>query len=151
VQRRSLPAKHDSRQLKDRESDPELSEKQSDGALTLNGFRVSLRQFEQQGIVASFIQDLFPLGRSTVQLSFIGSWLWHVPEALRKSRALDLAAESLALAYFAKEAGSTETLIRSHLLYTDALRSLSESLQDHRSRLASETLCATLLLVHYEV
>jgi hypothetical protein len=48
--------------------------------LNLNGPRLNLRSFEQEGIVASFVQDLFPLGRLTVQHSFIGSWLWHVPQ-----------------------------------------------------------------------
>jgi hypothetical protein len=46
--------------------------------LKLNGFRLGLRSLEQEGIVASFVQDLFPLGRLTLQHSFIGSWLWHV-------------------------------------------------------------------------
>lgn len=64
---------------------------------------------------------------------------------------MDLAAESLALAYFAKKDGSTETLIRSYNIYTIALSNLTTAIQDHRSRLASETLSATLLLVHFEV
>ncbi|KAH8698004.1 hypothetical protein BGW36DRAFT_270695, partial [Talaromyces proteolyticus] len=104
----------------------------------------------QKGIVASFVQDLFPLGQLTAQHSFIGSWLWHVPEVLHENYAMDIAVESLALAYFAKKAGSTEMLIRSHNAYANALVSLSGALQDHRLRLTSETLCATLLLVHFE-
>ncbi|OCK75439.1 hypothetical protein K432DRAFT_308489 [Lepidopterella palustris CBS 459.81] len=114
------------------------------------GIRMSSRYLEQEGIVASFIQDIFPLGRSTVQLSFIGSWLWHVPEVLQKNHAMDFAAEALALVYFAKKANSMDTLVRSHWAYANALRDLSRALQDHSSRFASETLCATLLLVHYE-
>lgn len=112
---------------------------------------MSLRHLEQQGIVASFVQDIFPLGRSTVQRSFIGSWLWHVPQALQKSRAMDQAAEALALAYFAKKADSKEVLIRSQWIYSSALIRLSKALLCPRSQFASETLCATLLFVHYEV
>jgi hypothetical protein len=117
----------------------------------LNGLRPSLRSLEREGVVASFIQDLFPLGRSTVQHSFIGSWLWHVPEVLHKNNAMDLAAECVALAYFAKQAGSTEALIRSHNTYGNALRNLSNALRDRKLYASSETLCATLLLVHFEV
>jgi hypothetical protein len=115
------------------------------------GFRMSTRNIEQQGIVTSFIQDLFPIGQSTMQLSFIGSWLWHVPQVLQKSNAMDLAAEALALVYYARKTNSKETLVRSSWVYTNALRALSRALQAHCSRFASETLCATLLLVHYEV
>jgi hypothetical protein len=113
--------------------------------------RINSRSMEQKGIVASFIQDIFPIGQSVLQLSFIGSWLWHVPEALHKNHAMDLAAESLALAYFAKTTKSMETLMRSRWVYAKALRSLSAALQDSKSRFASEILCATLLFVHYEV
>jgi hypothetical protein len=113
--------------------------------------RINSQSIEQKGIVASFIQDLFPIGQSTVQLSFIGSCLWHVPEALQRNHAMDLAAESLALVYFAKTAKSMETLMRSHWVYANALRALSIALQDSKSRFAFETLCATLLLIHYEV
>lgn len=119
--------------------------------LKLTGFRPDLRCIEQEGIVASFIQDLFPSGRVTVQYSFIGSWLWRVPEALHRNHAMDLAAESLAVAYYAKKANSAQALIRSRKLYGFALRMLSIALQDQCSRFSSETLCATLLLVHYEV
>jgi hypothetical protein len=115
------------------------------------GIRLRLRDIERKGIVASFIQNLFPLGQSTLQLSFIGSWLWHVPEVLQKNQAMDLAAESLALVYFAKTTNSVETLMHSRWMYANALRALSGALQDRNSRFASETLCATLLLVHYEV
>jgi hypothetical protein len=127
------------------------SNEQNHAMPILNISRLSLRQFEQQGIVASFVQDIFPLGQSTVQLSFIGSWLWHVPQALQKSRTMDEAAEALALAYFAKKTESKEALMRSQCKYSSALTGLSKALQCPRSRFASETLCATLLFVHYEV
>ncbi|ORY00298.1 hypothetical protein BCR34DRAFT_114221 [Clohesyomyces aquaticus] len=118
--------------------------------LSLTGFRSEFRSLEREGIVATFVQDLFPIGRLTVQHSFIGSWLWHIPQILHKNRPIDLAAESLALAYFAKKASSNEMLIRSRNTYANALRSLSNAVLDHRSRFTSETLCAALLLVHFE-
>jgi len=43
--------------------------------LMMNGLRLDLRSHEQEGIVGSFVQDLFPLGQLTIQHSFIGSWL----------------------------------------------------------------------------
>lgn len=64
---------------------------------------------------------------------------------------MDLAAESLALAYFAKKTGSKKLLVRASETYAHALSDLSSALQDRRQRLASQTLCATLLLVHFEV
>ena len=42
-------------------------------------------------------------------------------------------------------------MIRSRSAYTGALNALSKVLQDPKKRLASETLSATVLLVHYEV
>lgn len=120
-------------------------------ALISNGFRMSLRSLEQEGIVTSFVQDLFPLGGLTVQHSFIGSWLWNVPAFLNRSLAMDVAAEAVALAYFARKIGSTEMLMQSRSVYANALKHLSIALKDSSLRLASGTLCATLLLIHYEV
>jgi len=123
----------------------------SSDTLSLTGSRPPIRYVERQGIVGSFIQDIFPLGRLTVQHSFIGSWFWRIPEALHTNPAMDLAAEAVAFAYLAKKSGSTETLIRSRKLYGGALKMVSIALHGERSRFASETLCAILLLVHFEV
>ena len=106
---------------------------------------------ERTQVVASFIEELFPLGRESVQASFIGNWLHHIPHALHRNAAVDQAAETLALAYFAKTSSCNSTLMRSYRTYELSLRSLSKSLQCPDSRLSSETLCATLLLLHYEV
>jgi hypothetical protein len=102
-------------------------------------------------IVASFVQDLFPSGPGPIQLSFIGGWLWLVPSVLHQQPTLDLAAESLASVYFAKKSGSNLTLVRSYQAYSSALGKLSKALQHPTRGLSSETLCAILLLVHYEV
>ena len=112
---------------------------------------VNSSPMERTQVVASFIEELFPLGHESVQVSFIGNWLHHIPQALHRNAAVDQAAETLALAYFAKTSSCNSTLMRSYRTYEIALRSLSKSLQHPDSRLSSETLCATLLLLHYEV
>ena len=106
---------------------------------------------ERDQVVASFVQDLFPLSTGPLRQSYIGGWLWLVPTVLRQQLSLDLAAESLALVYFAKKTGSSDALMRSYTAYSSALANVSRALQHPERRLSSETLCATLLLVHYEV
>ncbi|KAF5988647.1 hypothetical protein FBULB1_1380 [Fusarium bulbicola] len=75
---------------------------------------------ERDQILSSFIPAMFPLGSSTAQISFLGSWLWHIPPRLGSSVVLDHAA-FLALA-----------------------------LDDAKDQLSANVLCATVLLGHFE-
>lgn len=102
-------------------------------------------------LVANFVEDLYPLGPGPIQHSFLGGWLWLVPSAMHEHCTLDLAAESLASVYFAKKSQSTAVLVRGYEAYSRALPQLSRALQNPKHRSSLETLCATLLLVHYEV
>ncbi|PVH93735.1 hypothetical protein DM02DRAFT_695211 [Periconia macrospinosa] len=107
------------------------------------------RQHRTQ-IITTFIQDLFPIDQGRQQHSFIGGWLWLVPSVLQQKDTLDLAAESIALGYFGKKSNSKQMLMQSYSVYSRALRCLSRALQHKDQKFASETLCAALLLVHYE-
>jgi hypothetical protein len=115
------------------------------------GRAVSPQSVQRLQLVSRFVEDLFPLGRNTVQHSFIGTWLWNIPQRAQWSDAMELAAECLALAYFAKVSRSKMPTMRSREVYALALDGLSKDLESPVSRLSSETLCATLLLIHYEV
>jgi hypothetical protein len=115
------------------------------------GQSVGSQPVQRLQLVSRFVEDLFPLGRNTVQHSFIGSWLWTIPQRAKWSRSMELAAECLALAYFAKMSCALKPNVRSRETYSLALDSLSKDLKCPASRVSSETLCATLLLVHYEV
>ncbi|KAK8115551.1 hypothetical protein PG984_012053 [Apiospora sp. TS-2023a] len=105
---------------------------------------------ERQQLVFSFISAMFPLGVASVQRSFLGSWLWHIPARLNGSRALDYAALSVALAYFARTSSAAQVLHNAQLAYTLALRYLAAAIADGAERAGSDVLCATMLLGHYE-
>ncbi|KAK4233388.1 hypothetical protein C8A03DRAFT_19539 [Achaetomium macrosporum] len=105
---------------------------------------------ECKQIVSSFVSSLFPYGTKSLQRSFFGTWLWHVPLHLGDSEALDHAALSLALAYFGRISGDGQVLRNAELSYTRALRSLAVALADSHKRYRSEILCSTLLLGYYE-
>jgi hypothetical protein len=123
--------------------------------LDLNLTRPSHATIQRVQIVSNFVHDLFPMGLSQLQPSHIGAWLWLVPTIVQQHSTLGLAAEALALMYFAKKstaAGrSDEALMRSSEAYLQAIRDLSRALQNPHKCLSSETLCSSLLLVHYEV
>ncbi|KAH8909304.1 hypothetical protein BR93DRAFT_875887 [Coniochaeta sp. PMI_546] len=107
-------------------------------------------KLDRDQILSVFVSAMFPLGSSSAQSSFLGSWLWHVPLRLGSSAVLDHAALSLALAYFARLSGDQLVLRNAELSYAIALRSLTAAISDPDNRLASEVLCAVLLLGHYE-
>ncbi|RBQ75449.1 hypothetical protein FVER14953_05368 [Fusarium verticillioides] len=94
---------------------------------------------------------MFPLGSSTAQISFLGSWLWHLPPRLGSSAALGHAALSLAWAYFAKLYGDPIALRNAEISYLRAVKSLAAALDDVKEQLSSNVLCATVLLGHFEV
>lgn len=106
---------------------------------------------ERQQLVFSFVSAMFPLGVASVQRSFLGSWLWHVPARLNGSRALDYAALFVALAYFARTYGAARLLHQAQAAYALALRYLAAAIADSATRTGSDVLCATMLLGHYEV
>ncbi|KAI5463876.1 hypothetical protein BGZ63DRAFT_201376 [Mariannaea sp. PMI_226] len=114
-------------------------------------YRLSSWKPERDQLLSSFVSAMFPLGVASAQASFLGSWLWHVPPRLGKYAVLDLAALSLASAYFARTSGDERILQRAEVAYTLALRSLSKAISDTSMRFSSEVLCAALLLGHYEV
>jgi hypothetical protein len=106
---------------------------------------------EHEQLLSSFVSILFPLGDITVQSSFLGSWLWHVPPRFGRNVALDYAAMSLAYAYFGGISQSQVLLRAADLFYSRSLRSLTKAIADRNKRLSPEVLCATLLLGYYEV
>ncbi|KAJ6108201.1 hypothetical protein N7523_009524 [Penicillium sp. IBT 18751x] len=106
---------------------------------------------EHEQLLSSFVSIVFPLGDISVQSSFLGSWLWHVPPRFGRNVALDHAAMSLAYAYFGGTSQSQFLLRTADLFYSRALRSLTKAIADHNKRLSPEVLCATLLLGYYEV
>ncbi|KAK2123249.1 hypothetical protein NOF04DRAFT_1407037 [Fusarium oxysporum II5] len=105
---------------------------------------------ERDQVLSSFVSDMFPLGSSTAQISFLGSWLWHLPPRLGSSAVLDHAALSVAWAYFAKVYGDSLALRNAELSYLCAVRSLASALDDAKEQLSSNVLCATVLLGHFE-
>ncbi|KAF5594071.1 fungal transcriptional regulatory n-terminal [Fusarium pseudoanthophilum] len=106
---------------------------------------------ERDQILSSFVSAMFPLGSSTAQISFLGSWLWHLPPRLGGSAALDHAALSVAWAYFAKLYGDPIALRNAEIWYLCAVRSLATALDDAKEQLSSNVLCATVLLGHFEI
>lgn len=113
--------------------------------------RLDSLQLEAYQIISSFVSAMFPLGLASVQSSFLGSWLWHVPSRLGCDQALDYAALSLACAYFARISQGHIASLHSQMSYNLALKSLAKAIADKRRSLSSEVLCASLLLDHYEV
>ncbi|KAF5703948.1 C6 zinc finger domain-containing protein [Fusarium mundagurra] len=105
---------------------------------------------ERDQILSSFVSAMFPLGSSTAQISFLGSWLWHLPPRLGNSVVLDHAALSVAWAYFAKLYGDPVALRNAEFSYLCAVRSLALALDDAKEQLSSNVLCATVLLGHFE-
>ncbi|KAF5596705.1 cutinase transcription factor 1 beta [Fusarium pseudocircinatum] len=105
---------------------------------------------ERDQILSLFVSAMFPLGSSTAQISFLGSWLWHLPPRIGSSAVLDHAALSVAWPYFAKLYGDPIALRNAELSYLCAVRSLALALDDAKEQLSSNVLCATVLLGHFE-
>ncbi|KAF5539794.1 C6 zinc finger domain-containing protein [Fusarium napiforme] len=119
------------------------------------GLNVKLNQpsnfkAERDQILSSFVSAMFPLGSSTVQISFLGSWLWHLQPRLGSSAVLDHAALSVAWAYFAKLQSDPIALRNAEISYLGAVRILASALDDAKEQLSSNVLCATVLLGHFE-
>jgi hypothetical protein len=108
-------------------------------------------KLERDQLLSSFVSTMFPLGVASVQSSFLGSWLWHVPPRLGSSDALDHAALSLALAYFGRVSSNRRAIQNAQLCYSFALKALAVAIADQRQQFSSEVLCATMLLGYYEV
>jgi len=106
---------------------------------------------DRDQILAAFVSAMFPLASGAARSSFLGTWLWHVPPRLGQNSVLDAAAQSFALAYFARLSRDVLLLRRAELSYVVALRSLATAIADPDKRLDSEVLCAVMLLGHYEV
>lgn len=113
--------------------------------------QLSSSKLDRDQILSAFVSAMFPLGSSSVQSSFLGSWLWQVPSRLGSNALFDRAALSLALAYFARLSGDQAVLRNAELSYATALRSLVPAIADPSQQFGSEVLCAVLLLGHYEV
>ncbi|KAF5540127.1 fungal transcriptional regulatory n-terminal, partial [Fusarium mexicanum] len=106
---------------------------------------------ERDQILSSFVSAMFPLGSPTAQISFLGSWSWHIPPRLGSSVVLDHAALSVAWAYFAKLYGDPIALRNAESSYLCAVRSLALALDDAKDQLSANVLCTTVLLGHFEV
>jgi hypothetical protein len=106
---------------------------------------------ERDQILSAFVSAMFPLGSATVQTSFLGSWLWHLPPRLGSSAVLDYAALSVSWAYFAKLYGDPLALRKAENAYACAVKGLALALGDEKQQLSENVLCATVLLGHFEV
>ncbi|KAF5584352.1 C6 zinc finger domain protein [Fusarium subglutinans] len=106
---------------------------------------------ERDQILSSFVSAMFPLASATAQISFLGSWLWHIPPRLGSSIVLDHAALSVAWSYFAKLYGDPIALRNAETSYLCAVRSLALALDDAKDQLSANVLCATVLLGHFEI
>jgi hypothetical protein len=132
--------------------DPRLPRKYQDMAKSSTQLRTfNSPSLNQSQIVSSFVSNFFPPSSLIPELSFFGNWLWCVPKYIGHSRALDCAAQCLALAYFGRMVGYADALYSSRRSYAIALRNLSKAISNKRSGLSSETLCTTMLLSLYEV
>ncbi|KAF4427920.1 hypothetical protein F53441_14070 [Fusarium austroafricanum] len=105
---------------------------------------------ERDQILFLFVSGMFPLGSTSPQNSFLGSWLWHLPPRLGSSTVLDYAALSVAWAYFSRMHGDPLALKNSELSYLSAVKSLALAIDNPKEQLSSNVLCATMLLGHYE-
>lgn len=94
---------------------------------------------------------MFPLGANSMQNSFLGSWLWHVPLHLGSSSVLDYAALAVAWAYFGRVSSNQNAINRARISYSVALRALAAALDDTTMQYSAEVICATMLLGLYEV
>jgi hypothetical protein len=112
---------------------------------------LSSSKLDRDQILSAFVSAMFPLGSSSMQSSFLGSWLWHVPSRLGSSGLLDRAALSLASAYFARVSGDQVMFRNAELSYSMALSGLVPAIASPSRRLSSEVLCTVMLLGHYEV
>jgi hypothetical protein len=113
--------------------------------------RLSSHAVTQRQLVSSFVSDFFPIVSSTTRLSYLGSWLWLLLDRCGQHFATDVASHALALAYFAKRSSDQSILIAACQHYSLALRALVLAISDPKLRLDSGTLCAAMLLVHFEV
>jgi hypothetical protein len=102
-------------------------------------------------LLACFIADMFPIGVASVQRSFLGSWLWHIPPRLGCSAVLDYSALALALAYFGRGAEDRALIQDAELSYSMALTSLAAAIADKGRQFDADVLCAAMLLGNYEV
>ena len=118
----------------------------SPSAACLQSPRAALDQ-----LVSYYVASLFPLGAISVQLSLLGSWLWHIPPRLGSNNALDKAIISVALAHFGKDHGDELASKEAQVSYLAALRNLAALLDNKRRQFDAEVLCAALLLGFYEV
>ncbi|KAH8817051.1 hypothetical protein F5884DRAFT_778326 [Xylogone sp. PMI_703] len=108
-------------------------------------------KLNQIQFVSCCVSDIFPVEQLIPKLSFLGSWLWKIPQFIGLNPALDYAAECMALAYRARVSSNATLFKRSQYSYMRALQSLSRALQTPDSGYSSEILCATMLLGEYEM
>jgi hypothetical protein len=130
---------------------PSVCEWHPGGQCDTRWHHICTSRLDRDQLVSSFVSTMFPLGVASVQSSLLGSWLWHVPPRLGCSAALDHAALSLALAYFAHGSSDRALLPNAESSYTLALKCLAMAISNTSTRFDSDVLCATLLLGCYEV
>ncbi|KAJ3498452.1 hypothetical protein NLG97_g1119 [Lecanicillium saksenae] len=105
---------------------------------------------EQGQIVASFVSAMFPLGIASLQMSLLGTWLWHIPPRLGRNAALDHASLAVAMAYFGRTTRNDAVVAGAERAYAMALQTLSVMLGTKDMQFEPEVLCATMLLGQYE-
>ncbi len=124
-------------------------EQESNGQLFIT--TISSPNLEQSQFVTSFVSTVFPLEGVHPQLSHLATCFWSVPQHLTQSKALDLAAQCLALGHFGRLSGNQNLISDSRQIYGNALRRVSRDISDVESGFSSITLCAIMLLGLYEV
>lgn len=131
-------------------SGPKSEEKAGAGSESLSPLRLASPRAEQDQLFACFVSAMFPLGVESLQISLFGTWLWHIPSRLGCNLALDYATMAVAMGYFGRVSGDSLAIQDAEAAYMAALRVLAAMLGSREKQFASEVLCATMLLGHYE-
>ncbi|KAJ6781872.1 hypothetical protein PWT90_06529 [Aphanocladium album] len=139
----ALDAKHENRSGGKQSSTPPPNEQRAPP-------RLASPRAEQHQLIASFISAMFPLGVDSLQISLLGTWLWHIPPRLGHNAALDYASLAVAMGYFGRTTRNDAVVAGAESAYAMALQNLSTMLNIKDVQFEPEVLCATMLLGHYE-
>lgn len=105
---------------------------------------------QSEKLCFAFISSLELKNRS-YNLSVMGEFVWHMPQHLGKSNALDSVTACLLAAHKKLLRGGNQSGMINPDMYSSALRSVRKALVDPQSWRSTNTLCATVLLHRLEV
>lgn len=130
---------------------PDLSPRETSGSGTQRVPRgVIEATYHDMQTLTIFIQNSTPLDKCT-NVHFTKKWLCCIPSQIGTSDVLDDAVRCLANYYVGSISGSEKALKRGPRAYGNALLSLQKAVADPVRGMASETLCATMVMSLYEV